>query len=282
MRKELCLVFAMVAAVTAQGEAYYRVVQGRIIPKSDRNWTVFREKIKVMDFMGGAIKCAIYVTEDVHGTAPQVDTRGRVYQGATEHTQYKLKEYIILTNYPNGYGLARGSDITPPIMAMRIGSVPLQGTYSVGAGSSGGGSVNVGGPTVGASVGSSTVSGSYTGSSVEIAVYDYGVDWYPPPPVRKTSAKSPSASGLAGGTNQLAGATSAERPTLTDVEARALKFNQEQAAAGNPSGLYRMGVRYRDGEGVEKDLRKAREMLKKAADGGHPDAAAELEKLPLP
>jgi hypothetical protein len=43
-----------------------------------------------------------------------------------------------------------------------------------------------------------------------------------------------------------------------------------------------MGIRYKNGEGVEKDLRKAYEMLKKAAEAGHPDAADELAKLPVP
>lgn len=42
---------------------------------------------------------------------------------------------------------------------------------------------------------------------------------------------------------------------------------------GNVSGLLRMGERYRDGDGVPKDLAKARDYLTKAA------AADELSKL---
>ena len=41
----------------------------------------------------------------------------------------------------------------------------------------------------------------------------------------------------------------------------------------------RMGERYRNGDGVEKDLSKAREYLQKAADAGSPTAKEELSKL---
>jgi len=40
-----------------------------------------------------------------------------------------------------------------------------------------------------------------------------------------------------------------------------------------------MGERYRDGEGVTKDLFKARDYLTKAAAAGSPTAADELMKL---
>ena len=61
---------------------------------------------------------------------------------------------------------------------------------------------------------------------------------------------------------------------------RALKANQDAAAKGDSFGLMRMGERYRDGEGVEKDLSKARDYLQKAADAGSPTAKDELSKLP--
>jgi TPR repeat protein len=40
-----------------------------------------------------------------------------------------------------------------------------------------------------------------------------------------------------------------------------------------------MSERYRDGDGVDKDLTKAREYLTKAADAGSPTAAEELKGL---
>jgi len=48
---------------------------------------------------------------------------------------------------------------------------------------------------------------------------------------------------------------------------------------GDMFGLLRMGERYRDGDGVEKDLGKAREYLQKAADAGSPTAKEELANL---
>ena len=63
---------------------------------------------------------------------------------------------------------------------------------------------------------------------------------------------------------------------------RALQANQEAAAQGDAYGLLRMGERYRDGEGVDMDLKKAREYLQKAAAAGSPTAADELSALPNP
>lgn len=62
--------------------------------------------------------------------------------------------------------------------------------------------------------------------------------------------------------------------------ATALKANQDAAAKNDAYGLMRMGERYRDGDGVEKDLVKAREYLQKAADAGSPTAKDDLLKLP--
>jgi TPR repeat protein len=63
------------------------------------------------------------------------------------------------------------------------------------------------------------------------------------------------------------------------TEQLALKFNQDQADKGDPIGLLRMGERYRDGDGVPKDLDKAREFFGKAAAAGEPTAEDELSKL---
>ena len=63
------------------------------------------------------------------------------------------------------------------------------------------------------------------------------------------------------------------------TQAKVVKWNQEQADKGDPTGLLRMGEFYRDGNGVPKDLDKAREYLTKASAAGSPDAADELSKL---
>jgi TPR repeat protein len=57
----------------------------------------------------------------------------------------------------------------------------------------------------------------------------------------------------------------------------ALKSNQDAAAKGDSIGLLRMGERYRDGDGVEKDLAKAKDYLQRAAYAGSPTAAEELK-----
>lgn len=50
---------------------------------------------------------------------------------------------------------------------------------------------------------------------------------------------------------------------------RALKANIESAENGEAYGLRRMAERYRKGDGVEKDLKKAEELLKKAEEAGN-------------
>jgi len=62
-------------------------------------------------------------------------------------------------------------------------------------------------------------------------------------------------------------------------EEKGLKYNQELAAKGDPYGLLRMGERYRDGDGVPKDLAKARDCFTKAVAAGSPSAADELSGL---
>ena len=76
------------------------------------------------------------------------------------------------------------------------------------------------------------------------------------------------------------GATAAANNVKTaEVKAKALKWNQEQADKGDPAGLLRMGERYRDGDGVPKDLGRARDYFTKASAAGSPSAADALSKL---
>jgi hypothetical protein len=64
------------------------------------------------------------------------------------------------------------------------------------------------------------------------------------------------------------------------ADARVLALNEEQAEAGDPYGLLRMGERYRDGAGVETNLVKARYYLTRAAQTGDITASNELSDLP--
>jgi TPR repeat protein len=62
-------------------------------------------------------------------------------------------------------------------------------------------------------------------------------------------------------------------------EAAALKFNQDAAAKGDAYGLFRMGERYRDGDGFEKDLAKSKDYFQKSAVAGNQDVALALKNL---
>jgi len=64
-----------------------------------------------------------------------------------------------------------------------------------------------------------------------------------------------------------------------EAKAKSLKANQAAADKGDAFGLMRMGERYRTGDGVEKDLEKARSFLQKAADAGSETAKSELADL---
>jgi len=64
------------------------------------------------------------------------------------------------------------------------------------------------------------------------------------------------------------------------VQDRVLKFNQDAADRGDAYGLLRMGERYRDAEGVPKDLTKSRAYFTKAIAAGSTSADAELKALP--
>ena len=58
-----------------------------------------------------------------------------------------------------------------------------------------------------------------------------------------------------------------------------MKSNQAAADKGDAYGLLRMGERYRDGDGVVRDLPTARAYLAKAAAAGSPSAQSALDKL---
>lgn len=64
------------------------------------------------------------------------------------------------------------------------------------------------------------------------------------------------------------------------ASAKVLKFHQDLAAKGDAYGEYQMGLRFLNGDGVGKDLGKAREMFIKAAAQGHQSAKDQLLKLP--
>ena len=115
--------------------------------------------------------------------------------------------------------------------------------------------------------------GIYNWGSQPLELFDCGTPYLPPPPTPEEIAAQEKtkmeAKAKAAGQKQAA-------------TARALQSNQAAAAKGDSFGLLRMGERYRDGEGVEKDFTKARDYLQKASDAGSFTAKDELEKLTPP
>ena len=71
----------------------------------------------------------------------------------------------------------------------------------------------------------------------------------------------------------------ADKKSAMQGQINAVRYNQELAAKGDGYGLLRMAERYRDGDGVEKDLTKAKEYFNKAVAAGSPTAAEELKEL---
>jgi hypothetical protein len=63
------------------------------------------------------------------------------------------------------------------------------------------------------------------------------------------------------------------------TDGRVLAFHQDLAAKGDAYGEFKMGMRYLNGDGVEKDPTKARDFLGKAAAQGYQDAKDALAKL---
>lgn len=63
------------------------------------------------------------------------------------------------------------------------------------------------------------------------------------------------------------------------TDAKVLAWHKELADKGDAYGEYKMGLRYENGDGVDKDLDKAKELLGKSAAQGDKDAADELAKL---
>lgn len=71
----------------------------------------------------------------------------------------------------------------------------------------------------------------------------------------------------------------AQLDRTTKAKQRALEVNIEKAEKGDAYGQYRMGERYRDGDGVPKDTAKAKEFFGKAAAQGHAEAKSAMARL---
>ncbi len=124
-------------------------------------------------------------------------------------------------------------------------------------------------PTTGKRIeGLAMQTGVFQHSNETLEQWDYGVDYTPQAhmltPEEAAAAK-----------------TEADRKKA-ERDAATLKFESENSEKGSDLYQYRVGLRYLNGNGVPKDLAKARDYLSKAAAQGNKEAAAELAKLPVP
>jgi len=101
-------------------------------------------------------------------------------------------------------------------------------------------------------------------------LWDCGSIYVPPPPTPEQIKAAEEASRIRKAAAEKARKASSEKT---------LKWNQEQADGGDAYGQLRMGERYRDGDGVEKDLDKARAYFEKAAAQGNKTAQEDLDEL---
>ncbi len=66
-----------------------------------------------------------------------------------------------------------------------------------------------------------------------------------------------------------------------ETKRKVIEFQMRRAAEGSPQAQYDMGMRYLEGDGVERDPVKGRELLEKSAQGGHGDAVKKLQMFPV-
>ena len=256
---------------TASAPGQYRLVQGNIVPRNSRDWSVIRDRIEVTGFSDGLLLCRTFVEEDIDVGSGATSGNMRLAPNIQRIKTYK--ESFVLTNYPGARGFSRGTIIPPPIAVMRVGMASVHAPIGDYVGGSYSGETVRGSGHIDKTeaararrpVTTLTHGSGYTQDVYTYDFYDYGVDYVPPAqqltPQEAAAAKAQAAKMKAG------------------VEAAKLKFDEEQAENGKDLYQYRMGVRYLKGDGVPSDLSKARDYLTKSAAQGNQDARRELAKL---
>ncbi len=69
---------------------------------------------------------------------------------------------------------------------------------------------------------------------------------------------------------------------LDAIQRKTVEFQKQRAEAGSDTAQYDLAVRYLKGEGVQRDLERARRWLEKSAKAGNSLAAKKLKELPAP
>jgi len=106
--------------------------------------------------------------------------------------------------------------------------------------------------------------------------FDYGTPVAYAAPATQPRARNAATNTGTSGQSTNAASIAAEKAATA---AAMLKAEQRLAETGDDYGLYRMGERYLKGDGVPKDLAKARELFTKASAAGSPAATEALSRL---
>jgi hypothetical protein len=239
MKNILCVIIAMtVFSVAAQSA--YKLVDGKVYSVIDPNvWTAFGDNLKVIGYSKDGIICESYRNE-THDAGGQMNRNlANPRYVANNVTRIIPVQKFILKNYWQ-MNAPLGSDISPPIKAIRTGQT----------------SITRSGDTW-------TTSPVYSGSShtVSVIVYDMGVDYSPParvltPEEQKAAVKK-----------------------HAEQEAKTFKWLYSQATNGSASAQCSVGKRYLIGQGVETNEALGIEWLNKAAAQGDMEASNKLARL---
>jgi hypothetical protein len=151
MKKQLCLLVAVIVSLSAEGQSPYRMVGGKVIAKSSRDWTVIRDRMEIQGFDQGCLLGRTFIEQDVN-TGPTGGGRGNMRFAPYIQRRRVYKDVLALTNYPGGVGYSTGHVIFPPILAMRVGSVSVPGR----------------------------IVSSHSTTFLRYDLFDYGVDYTPP------------------------------------------------------------------------------------------------------
>jgi TPR repeat protein len=103
-------------------------------------------------------------------------------------------------------------------------------------------------------------------------------------PQPASARPAPGAAGAAAAVTSQAPATAADleqkQMEQSAEEKKKLQWQMERAEKGSDPSQYALGMRYLEGKGVEKDLKKARKWLTESAKQGNADAKKALTEHP--
>ncbi|MEO6182402.1 MAG: hypothetical protein ABIP71_04780 [Verrucomicrobiota bacterium] len=97
----------------------------------------------------------------------------------------------------------------------------------------------------------------------------------PTPPPRAATVTPPPAT-VSVLTNAIPEKTKEQK---AEIQRKTIEFQKKKAEEGAPSAQYDLGMRYLDGDGLEKDLTLAKKWLTASATNGNSQAVKKLESL---